>query len=83
MTATEYARLLEYVYHFNGWNSMVETLPITGDRRRFKYVNASFDTRDGHIWKIELYLGGNTPHETFIIKDKSDIDAIYAYLDGE
>ena len=84
MTPKQYAELLEYIRANNGWGDNMYENQIVRRRRCFKYVNAGFDTRDGHIWWIEFQEhGGNGNDVDFRIESESDIDKIYDFLNEQ
>lgn len=81
MTNKQYAELLEYIFKNNGWN--VETFyenSAEKHRRCFKYVDTTFDSRDGKIFKI-TFRNGTTEGKTFRIETEADIEKIYVWLD--
>ena len=77
MTPQQFADLLEYIKANNSWHKMIEV--IKRNRRVVKYVDATFDTRDGTIWHIKFRQGGLD--EGFRIERHEDIQAIYKWLD--
>lgn len=81
MTIKQYAELLEYIFKNNGWN--VETFyenSAEKHRRCFKYVDTTFDSRDGKIFKI-TFRNGTTEGKTLRVETEADIEKIYAWLD--
>ena len=83
MTPLELAKLLEYIRKNNGWGENMYENQIVRHRRCFKYIKTNFDTRDGHIWKIEFLSHGSNIVQVFNVETKYDIDEIYKYLDEE
>ena len=83
MTPLEFATLLDYVRFNNGWGENMYENQVLRHRRFFKYVTSSFDTRDGHVWRIELLEYGGSSPRIFRIEDKSDITKIYEFLNEE
>lgn len=83
MTPLEFATLLDYIRFNNGWGENMYENQILRNRRCFKYVTSSFDTRDGHVWRIELLESGGSSPYIFRIEDKSDITKIYEFLNEE
>lgn len=83
MTPLEFATLLDYIRFNNGWGENMYENQILRNRRCFKYVISSFDTRDGHVWRIELLEYGSSSPYIFRIEDKSDITKIYEFLNEE
>ena len=83
MNPLEFAKLLDYIKYNNGWGENMYENQIIRHRRCFKYVTSNFDTRDGHIWRIEMAeYGGSEPY-VFRIENRSDIDRIYEFLNEE
>lgn len=80
MTIKQYAELLEYIFKNNGWNveSFYEN-SAERHRRCFKYVDTTFDSRDGKIFKI-TFRNGTTEGKTFRIETEDDIKAVYDWL---
>lgn len=83
MTPKRYAELLEYVAANNCWGPRMYENQVERRRRCFKYVDASFDSRDGHIWKITFREYGGEKGMVFGIESESDIEKIYAFLNEE
>ena len=83
MTPLEFATLLDYIRFNNGWGENMYENQILRNRRCFKYVASSFDTRDGNVWRIELFEDGDPSSHIFRIEDKSDITKIYEFLNEE
>ena len=83
MTAKQYADLLEYIFKNNGWN--VETFyenSAERHRRCFKYVDTTFDSRDGRIFKI-TFRNGTTEGKTFRLETEADVSKVYKWLNKE
>ena len=80
MTPLEFATLLEYVKTNNGWGEHMYENQIIRHRRCFKYIKSNFDTRDGHIWRIEFIEYGGSVSHAFNIEDKETIAKIYDFL---
>ena len=80
MTPLEFAKLLDYIRFNNGWDERMYENQVIRHRRCFKYIKSEFDTRDGHIWRIELREYGGSVAHAFNINSKSDIDRIYDFL---
>ena len=83
MTPKQYAELLEYITKNNGWGIDMYVNRCERHRRVFKYIDASFDSRDGHIWRIDFREGSGHANKSFRIENEADIKAVYAYLDEE
>lgn len=80
MTPLEFAKLLDCIRFNNGWGERMYENQVIRHRRYFKYIKSEFDTRDGHIWRIELREYGGSIAHAFNINSKSDIDRIYDFL---
>ena len=83
MTPKQLYELLEYIMENNSWQDLY-TNACEKERKCFKYLDMSFDTRDGHIWQIRFREDGAfnlSTEKVFKIESEEDIKAIYAYLD--
>ena len=80
MTPLEFAKLLDYIKYNNGWGENMYENQVIRHRRCFKYVTSNFDTRDGHIGRIELREYGGSVAHAFNIESKDDISKIYDFL---
>lgn len=80
MTLEEYIKLLQYIQKNNSWNEMYEVIE-TRNRRAIKYVDASMDTRDGSIWRIEFRSIVGHDDISFRVDTPEDLKAIYRFLD--
>ena len=80
MTPTEFAQLLDYIRYNNGWGERMYENQVLRHRRCFKYVKSNFDSRDGHIWRIEFLESGASISYAFNIESKDDISKIYEFL---
>lgn len=80
MTPTQYADLLKYIFKNNGWavGSFYEN-SAEKHRKCFKYIDATFDSRDGKIFKI-TFRNGTAAGKTFMVETETDIEKIYAWL---
>ena len=47
-----------------------------------KYVDSSFDTRDGHIWSIKL-RGISTNDKSFRVETDEEVAKVYEWLNKE
>ena len=83
MTPFEFASLLEYVKLNNGWGRNMYENQVIKHRRCFKYIKSNFDTRDGHIWRIEFQEYGGSVAHAFNIESKDIIVKIYEFLNEE
>lgn len=80
MTPLEFASLLEYVKFNNGWGERMYENQVVRHRRCFKYIKSNFDTRDGHIWRIEFMEYGGSIAHAFNVESPLDISRIYEFL---
>lgn len=83
MTPKEYANLLEYIAQNNCWGINMYGITVERKRKAIKYVEASFDSRDGIIWLITFRQIINSKEQeiNFRIESKEDVDKIYSWLD--
>lgn len=82
MTPKKLVELLEYIMENNSWQNLYKS--AKKKRRCFKYIDFSFDTRDGYIWQIrfrEDAMFNMKEDKVFRIESDEDIEAVYAYLD--
>ena len=85
MTPKQYAELLEYIIQNNGWNKVWEN-GVEKGRPCFKYIDATFDSRDGLIWQIVFREDGslnNLKEKVFHTETEEDIKAIYDFLNTQ
>lgn len=57
MTPKEYAELLEYIYNNHGWSAKFYKNKLNS--KMVKYIDSSFDTRTGDIWKVSLRIASH------------------------
>ena len=83
MTPEAYANLLEYIVQNNCWGINMYGITVERKRKAIKYVEASFDSRDGTIWLITFRQIINSKEQeiSFRIESKKDVDRIYSWLD--
>ena len=81
MTVKQYAELLEYIFKYNSWD--IDAIPDNLDcgKPMIKYVDSSFDTRDGHIWSIKLICLLND--KSFKVETDKEVAEVYKYLNKE
>ena len=81
MTIKQYTELLEYIFKNNGWN--IEAISDNLDCRKpmIKYVDSSFDTRNGHIWSIKLR--GISEEKSFRVETDEQLAKVYEWLNKE
>lgn len=83
MNPKQLYNLLEYIMQNNSWQNLYENA-CEKKRKCFKYLDLSFDTRDGHIWQIRFREDGAfnlAAEKTFKIESEDDVKAIYEFLD--
>lgn len=83
MTPEAYANLFEYIARNNCWGINMYGITVERKRKAIKYVEASFDSRDGTIWLITFQQIINSKEQeiSFRIESKEDVDRIYSWLD--
>lgn len=81
MTIKQYAELLEYIFKNNGWNIDAIQDNLDCGKPMIKYVDSSFDTRDGHIWSIKLR--GLLNDKSFRVETDEDLAKVYKWLNKE
>ena len=82
MTIKQYAELLEYIFKNNGWNINAISDNLDCRKPMIKYVDSSFDTRDGHIWYIKL-RGISANDTSFRVETDEEVAKIYEWLNKE
>nr|DAP55451.1 MAG TPA: hypothetical protein [Caudoviricetes sp.] len=82
MTIKQYAELLEYIFKNNGWNIDAIMDSLDCGKPMIKYVNSSFDTRDGHIWSIKL-SGISATDKSFRVETDEEVAKVYEWLNKE
>lgn len=81
MTIKQYTELLEYVFKNNGWNTDAISDNLDCGKPMVKYVESSFDTRDGHIQAIKLRCLLNDM--SFRVETDEDLARVYEWLNKE
>lgn len=82
MTPQEFAELLNYIRENNSWGAKMYEVRFELHRRAIKYVNSTFDSRDGHIYHITFHSCLPDGTKSFEIKTHQNIKEIYAWLDA-
>lgn len=82
MTPQEFAALLDYIRENNSWGVKMYELSVERNRRVVKYVDASFDSRDGHIWQITFRSCLPDGTKDFRVESGDDVAKIYTWLDA-
>ena len=81
MTIQQFATLLKYVKENNSWGVLMYDITNIRNRKAIKYVDASFDSRDGKIWLVNFRSVTGEEDKAFRVKNQKDIDEIYKWLD--
>lgn len=81
MTPQEFASLLGYIRENNSWGAKMYEVNVERKRRAIKYVDASYDSRDGHIWQITFRQCVPGGEKNFRVDSSSSVADIYAWLD--
>ena len=81
MTAQQFAALLSYVKENNCWGIKMYDITNIRNRKAIKYVDASFDSRDGRVWCVNFRSVTGEEDRAFRIESQKDIDEIYKWLD--
>ncbi len=83
MTPDKLIELLNYIMQNNSWQNLYVNA-CEKHRPCFKYIDFSFDTRDGHIWQITFRENGAfnfKEKKTFRIENENDLKEVYKFLD--
>lgn len=80
MTPKQLNELLEYIRENNSWGDKMFDINCVRHRKAIKYVNCSFDSRDGLVWKLEFTSVTGEPDKSFRIEKQEDILAVYDWL---
>ena len=80
MTPAQLRRLLVYIKANNSWGDEMFDINCIRHRKAIKYVNCSFDSRDGSVWKLEFMSITGEPDKSFRIESQKDIKAVYDWL---
>jgi hypothetical protein len=81
MTIEDCVQLFQYIQKNNCWGMDMYHTTCELHRNAIKYVDASFDNRNGKIWKISFRNCTATNDKEFVIKSQDDIKTIYEWLD--
>ena len=81
MNIEQFNELLTYIKENNSWGDNIYEVNVEKNRKAIKYVDSSFDSRDGMIWFIKFRgITGETDKEFRIEKQEQILD-IYRWLD--
>lgn len=80
MEPKDFAELLNYISENNAWGEKMYDVCSVRKRRAIKYVDATYDSRDGLVWSITFRscVPGDT--FTFRIESKEDLGELYDWL---
>ena len=81
MTPQEFAKLLEYIKANNSWGENMYEICCQRNRRAIKYVDATFDSRDGTVWYLTFRSQTHGEDKKFRIEKQEDIKSVYDWLD--
>lgn len=82
MTPQDFTALLNCIRENNSWGVNMYDVNVIRKRRAIKYVDASFDSRDGRIWQITFRSCVPDGDRSFRIESQHDIDSIYSWLNA-
>ena len=82
MTPEQFAEFLNYVKENNSWGEKMYEVCCKRNRVAYKYVEATWDSRNNRVWSITLRAGGSPEGETFSVTTPAEIEALYKYLDN-
>ena len=80
MSPEKFAELLRFIRENNSWGADMYEICQTRNRRAIKYVDASFDSRDGSVWRIVFREIVGHEDIIFLVDTSEDIDKIYQFL---
>ena len=80
MSPTKYAELLQFIKENNSWGADMYDICQVRNRRAIKYVDASFDSRDGSIWRITFRQIVGHKDIVFLMDTPEDVDKVYQFL---
>lgn len=80
MSPKEFQKLLEYIKNNNSWGINMYATIHERNRKTVKYVDSSFDTRDGTIWRVTFRSVTGEKDKSFRIESPEDIEKIYSWL---
>ena len=84
MTPEEFKSLLEYISQNNSWGEKMYEIIHERNRKAIKYVDCSFDSRDGAVWSVtSRYVTSLTGEhdKSFRVETAEDIKRLYRWLD--
>lgn len=76
MTPKQFAKFLEYVKANNSWGEKMGTC-LTRNRVPYKYIEATWDSRDNTVFSIKLRAGGSAEGRVFRVNTPSEIETLY------
>lgn len=80
MSPTQFVELLQFIKKNNSWGADMYDICQVRNRRAIKYVDASFDSRDGSIWRIAFRQIIGHKEISFRVDTQEDVDKIYQFL---
>lgn len=81
MTPKQFAEFLEYVKLNNSWGEKMYEVCCKRQRIAYKYIDATWDSRNNTVFAITLRAGGGDNGITFRVDDPDEIEKLYKYLD--
>lgn len=80
MTVQKYCELLEYIKENNSWGANMYDF-YQGNRKAIKYVDASFDSRTGTIWRINFRSVTGETDKAFRVDGPKELAEMYEWLE--
>lgn len=80
MSPQQFVGLLDHIKKNNSWGGNMYDICRVRNRRAVKYVDASFDSRDGSIWRIELRSIVGHEDIAFRVDTADGLAAVYEFL---
>lgn len=81
MTVQKYCELLEYIKENNSWGANMYEINFERNRKAIKYVDASFDSRDGAIWRINFRSVTGEEDKAFRVDTPNGLAEMYEWLE--
>lgn len=81
MTPKQFSELLEYITANNCWGMNMYEINHYRNRKAVKYVDATYDSRDGLVWNLTFRSVTGEENKSFRVENENDLKKVYKWLD--
>ena len=82
MTVQKYYELLEYINENNSWGAKMYEVVCERNRKAIKYVDSSFDSRTGTIWRVSFRSVTGEKDVDFRVDSPEGLTKMYEWLEA-